>query len=201
MSWRDSDKEDTTIYRAVVNHEEQYSIWPEYKEIPLGWKDAGKVGLKAECLAFIKEVWTDMRPLSLRKKMEEMAKNPPPPPPPPDPNRPREKGLVDRLCEDDHPVEAGLRPERTVKLFKEAIDRNYVHIKFTKTKGGTELGVRLDREACDFSQADFDNGSGTVHVEGNLTLDYVKVRCIADIDLKTLEGSGHLEKVEAQTGD
>jgi uncharacterized protein YbdZ (MbtH family) len=200
MSWHDPDKEDTTIYKVVVNHEEQYSIWPEYKEIPLGWKDVGKVGLKADCLAFIKEVWTDMRPLSLRIKMEEMAKNPPPPPPLSDPNSPREKSLVDRLCEGDHPVEAGLRPEKTVKLFKEAVDRNYVHIKFTKTRGGTELGVRLDREACDFSHADFDNGSGTVHLEGNLTLDYVQVKCIADIDLATLEGAGHLEKVEAQTG-
>src|SRR5262249_54588801 len=164
MSWHDSDKEDTTIYRVVVNHEEQYSIWQEYKEIPLGWKDVGKVGLKADCLAFIKEVWTDMTPLSLRKKMEEMAKNPPPAAP--YPHRPQERSLVDRLCEGEHPVEAGLRPEKTVKLFKEAIDRNYVHIKFTKTKGGTELGVRLDREACDFSQADFNQGSGTAHVEG-----------------------------------
>jgi uncharacterized protein YbdZ (MbtH family) len=195
MSWHDPDKEDTTIYRVVVNHEEQYSIWPEYKEIPLGWNGVGKVGLKADCLTFIKEVWTDMRPLSLRKKMEEMAKNPPPAPAVL--NRPQEKGLVERLCEGDHPVEAGLRPEKTVKLFKEAIDRNYVHIKFTKTKGGTELGVRLDREACDFSQADFDQGSGTAHVVGDLTLDYVRVRLIADIALATLEGKGHLEKVGA----
>jgi hypothetical protein len=167
--------------------------------MPLGWKGVGKVGLKAECLAYIKEVWTDMRPLSLRKKMEEMAKNPPPLPPPPDPNRPREKSLVDRLCEGNHPVEAGLRPEKTTKLFKEAIDRNYVHIKFTKTRGGTELGVRLDRDACDFANADFADGSGTAHLEGNLTLDYVKVRCIADISLKTLEGTGRLEIVEAKT--
>jgi uncharacterized protein YbdZ (MbtH family) len=195
MSWHDPDKEDTTIYRVVVNHEEQYSIWPEYKEIPLGWKGVGKVGLKADCLTFIKEAWTDMRPLSLRIKMEEMAKNPPPAAP--GPNRPQERGLVDRLCEGDHPVEAGLRPEKTVKLFKEAIDRNYVHIKFTKTKGGTELGARLDREACDFSQADFDQESGTAHIEGDLTLDYVRVRLIADIDLATLEGKGHLEKVGA----
>jgi hypothetical protein len=138
-----------------------------------------------------------MRPLSLRKKMEELAKNPPPPPPLPDPNRPREKSLVDRLCEGVHPVEASLRPERTVKLFKEAIDRNYVHIKFTDTKGGTELGVRLDRDACGFSEADFDKGTGAVHVEGGLTLDYVKVKCVADIDLSTLVGQGHLVKVEA----
>jgi uncharacterized protein YbdZ (MbtH family) len=195
MSWRDPDQEDTTIYKVVVNHEEQYSIWPEYKENPLGWKDVEKVGLKAECLAYIKEVWTDMRPLSLRKRMEEMAGNPPAPPP--DPNGPREKSIVDKLCEGAHPVEAGLRPEKTARLFKEAIDRNYVHIKFTNTKGGTELGVSLDRGACDFSQADFENGKGMVHVEGSLTLDYVKVRCIADIDLNTLEGKGRLVKVEA----
>jgi len=192
--------EDTTIYKVVINHEEQYSIWPEYKENPLGWKDVGKVGPKADCLAYIKEVWTDMRPLSLRKKMEEMAKNPPPQPPQPDPNRAREKSLVDRLCEGDHPVEVGLRPEKTVKLFKEAIDRSYVHVKFTKTRGGTELGVRLNRDSCDFSLADFENGAGSVHIEGELTLDYVKVKCIADIDLNTLEGKGHLIKVEEKAG-
>jgi uncharacterized protein YbdZ (MbtH family) len=191
----EDEKEDTTIYKVVVNHEEQYSIWPEYKENPLGWNDVGKSGLKADCLAYIKEVWTDMRPLSLRKKMEEMAKNPPPPPPPPDPNRPQEKSLVDRLCEGQHRVEAGLRPEKTVKLFKDAIDRDYVHVKFIDTRGGTELGVRLDRDNCDFSGADFENGSGTVHVEGGLTLDYVDVRCIADIDLATLAGTGQLAKV------
>jgi len=64
----DDEKVDTTIYRVVVNHEEQYSIWPSTKDIPLGWKEAGKQGTKAECLAYIEEVWTDMRPLSLRQK-------------------------------------------------------------------------------------------------------------------------------------
>jgi len=67
------DQEDTTIYNVVVNHEEQYSIWPADRENPLGWKNAGKCGLKTECLAYIKEVWTDMRPLSLRQQMEEAA--------------------------------------------------------------------------------------------------------------------------------
>src|SRR6478736_4514172 len=89
------EQEDKTIYKVVLNHEEQYSIWPAHRENALGWKDAGKSGTKAECLAYIKEVWTDMRPLSLRKKMEEFAKNPPPPPPPPDPNAPPRKSLVD----------------------------------------------------------------------------------------------------------
>ena len=66
----DESKEDSTTYTVVMNHEEQYSIWPADREMPLGWNDAGKSGPKAECLAYIKEAWTDMRPLSLRKKME-----------------------------------------------------------------------------------------------------------------------------------
>ena len=66
--------EDKTIYRVVVNHEEQYSIWPTDLEIPLGWREVGKSGPKAECLAHIKEVWTDMRPLSLRRSMEAAAR-------------------------------------------------------------------------------------------------------------------------------
>jgi MbtH protein len=69
MSWEE--QEDKTVYRVVVNHEEQYSIWPAHREIPLGWRDAGKSGLKAECLDYIEEVWTDMRPLSLRQQMEQ----------------------------------------------------------------------------------------------------------------------------------
>jgi MbtH protein len=68
MTW--DEEEDTTIYHVVINHEEQYSIWPEYREVPRGWRAVGRVGSKQECLDYIKEVWTDMRPLSLRKHME-----------------------------------------------------------------------------------------------------------------------------------
>lgn len=197
MSWNDPDREDTTIYKVVMNHEEQYSIWPDYKEIPRGWKDAGKTGPKAECLAFIKEVWTDMRPLSLRKKMEEMA-NLPPRPVVSDPNAPRPKSLVDRLCEGDHAVELVLRPEKSVKQLKETLDQGFVHVRFTQTKGGTELGFRLNKDASNLNAADFENGRGTVHLEGDLTLDYQKVNCVAHIDVSTLEGKGHLVKLEAQ---
>jgi MbtH protein len=65
----DVENEDTPIYQVVMNHEEQYSIWPFDREPPLGWNAVGKVGPKADCLAYIKKVWTDMRPLSLRTKM------------------------------------------------------------------------------------------------------------------------------------
>jgi MbtH protein len=57
-------------YQVVVNDEEQYSIWPEGRELPLGWRSAGKAGTKEECLAYIEEVWTDMRPLSLRRALD-----------------------------------------------------------------------------------------------------------------------------------
>jgi MbtH protein len=67
------DEEDDRIYKVVVNHEEQYSIWFADRDLPAGWREAGKEGPKAECLAYIDEVWTDMRPLSLRKQMDEAA--------------------------------------------------------------------------------------------------------------------------------
>lgn len=65
------EEEDQRIYTVVVNHEDQYSIWFADRQLPLGWREVGKQGLKSECLAYIKEVWTDMRPLSLRKQMAE----------------------------------------------------------------------------------------------------------------------------------
>ena len=67
--------EDKTIYKVVVNHEEQYSIWPVDRDLQLGWTAVGKSGPKADCLAYVKDVWTDMRPLSLRKRMEQVAVN------------------------------------------------------------------------------------------------------------------------------
>jgi MbtH protein len=65
------EREDTTIYMAVENDEGQYSIWPADRELPLGWRDTGKHGMKQEVLAWIEEVWTDMRPKSLREKMRQ----------------------------------------------------------------------------------------------------------------------------------
>jgi MbtH protein len=65
----DAEQDDDRQYKVVVNDEEQYSIWPLERDNPPGWRDGGKSGSKAECLAYIEEVWTDMRPLSLRKAM------------------------------------------------------------------------------------------------------------------------------------
>ncbi len=191
------EENDLITYKVVVNHEEQYSIWPVDRENPLGWEDRGPSGPKEECLSYISEVWTDMRPLSLRKHMEDVAKqqaeNPPTPPLSTSPERSKPDDLVARLAKGVHPVEVGLHSEKTAQAFKSSIDRGYVHIKFTETKGGTELGVRLDTKASDWSQADFLLATGKVHIEGTLTLNYVKVRCIADLELKTLTGTGHLD--------
>jgi MbtH protein len=65
--------DDETEYRVVRNHEEQYSIWPVRRELPLGWDSVGKSGTKADCLAYIEQVWTDMRPLSLRRSQNSGA--------------------------------------------------------------------------------------------------------------------------------
>lgn len=70
MSWED--KEEGIVFRVVINEEEQYSLLAEYESNPEGWRDVGMTGTKEECLAYILEVWTDMRPLSMRKKMDEM---------------------------------------------------------------------------------------------------------------------------------
>lgn len=63
--------EDRTRYRVVVNHEEQYSIWPADRDAPAGWRDEGTSGSRAECLRRIEDVWTDIRPLSLRVRVQE----------------------------------------------------------------------------------------------------------------------------------
>jgi uncharacterized protein YbdZ (MbtH family) len=192
------EQEDTTLYKVVVNHEQQYSIWPSDRANPLGWDDVGKSGRKAECLAHIEAVWTDMRPLSLRRRMEQAALCPRPQPEAT--GAATEPGAVDdlvqRLAAGSHPIKPSLRPEQTVGIFKACIDRGYLHINFPATQGETELGVRLDQNASDLSRADFENQTGTAHLVGSLTLNYVKVRCLADIDLATLAGYGHLEIIE-----
>ncbi|MDC0674556.1 MbtH family protein [Nannocystis radixulma] len=72
---RDDETDDTRRYEVVFNHEEQYSIWPADREVPVGWRKAGKNGTKQECLAYIDQVWTDMRPLSLRLAMAKAAED------------------------------------------------------------------------------------------------------------------------------
>jgi hypothetical protein len=104
--------------------------------------------------------------------------------------------LTERLAAGDHPVTVGGPQPSAEDLQRRIADFGWVHIRFTGTRGGTELGIPLDLEACDLSQADFENARGKAHFEGELTLNYDRVRCVADIDLETLNGTGHLVPVE-----
>jgi len=105
--------------------------------------------------------------------------------------------LVERLTKQQE-VEASPH-EKTAKSLKEEIDRNYVHILFTKT--GTEIGIELDKPKCKYEGCDFEKGEGTAHFEGGLILNYDKVRCVADINLKDLTGKGQLEPVDDKEYD
>jgi len=69
------EEEEYSLFLVVINHEEQYSIWPKEREIPVGWKAEGKEGSKQECLDHIENVWTNMRPLSLRKETADAERN------------------------------------------------------------------------------------------------------------------------------
>lgn len=189
----DKDAADDTIYRVVVNHEEQYSIWPAGRECPLGWRDAGKTGVKAECLAHIETVWTDMRPLSLRQAMQQFAETPVTPEavPAKRPEDPRDD-LVTYLSQGDHPVEV---TAKSAEHFLERLESGYVNLKFTDTRGGTELGIKLDPGASNTTGIEGDKGK--VHLAGDLTLNYRKVRLTADVELDTLQGVGRLEPIAA----
>ncbi len=103
--------------------------------------------------------------------------------------------LTERLATGDHPVIAGGPKSSPEDLQYRITQFGLVHIKFTETRGGTDLGVHLDHSACDLSKADFEHGTGTVHLEGTLTLNNDPVRCIADLELATLSGTGHLVPV------
>lgn len=187
----DQELEDRTSYRVVKNHEEQYSIWPEGRNLPAGWEETGKSGTRAECLKYIEEVWTDMRPLSLRRKMEQPASTDAKVASPHElPTRDSRDDLVQYLSQGDHPVRAtSASPEQ----FVERLRTGYVNIRFTDTRGGTELGLKLDSGASDMAQADFARRQGIVCLAGDLTLNYRPVRLTAEIALDTLEGLGRLQ--------
>ena len=101
--------------------------------------------------------------------------------------------LVQKLSQGQHKLEVSLRPHSTPAALRDSIGKGYVHLRFTETRGGTDLYVPLLSDQSDVASGDFDHGRGTVKLVGRLTLDYVPVRCIASIDLQTMKGTGHLE--------
>jgi core binding factor beta subunit len=99
--------------------------------------------------------------------------------------------LTERLTVEQPIIMGGSDPS-VEELRERTGEMGYVLVKFTQTRGGTELGFPLDRDSTDLSGANFDEGTGTVHVEGHLILNDDPVRCIANIDLATLNGTGRL---------
>ncbi len=106
--------------------------------------------------------------------------------------------LPHKLAKGEHKVIFPSRLDDPLQELQDCIERDYVFVKFTETRGGTELGFRLDPEHSDLSGADWDNGTGTIRMAGELTLDYVKVRCVGNIDISTMEGTGHLVILEEE---
>lgn len=102
--------------------------------------------------------------------------------------------LTERLSVEQPVVVGGPAPALD-DFRRRLLEIGTVFIRFTETRGGTDLSVKVDRDACDTSAADFEAGAGTLHVEGTLTLNGDRVRCIADIDLAGLKGTGRLEVV------
>jgi hypothetical protein len=104
--------------------------------------------------------------------------------------------LVKKLSAGPGPVIVNRR-RPTAQALQERIRLMNVPILFEETE--TEIGIYLDKGNCDLARGDFANGRGVVHLEGVVTLNDVKVRCIADIDLGDLRGKGRLDCVEEQT--
>ncbi|MFT7032451.1 MAG: hypothetical protein ACJA2S_000951 [Cyclobacteriaceae bacterium] len=103
--------------------------------------------------------------------------------------------LVKRLAKEPHEVETS-RPKKTIEALKECLTRDYVHVLFKETQ--TELGIKLDKSNCDFTNCDLDNGKGRLHLEGGVTLNYDHVRVKVDLELETLNGQGQLYPISEE---
>ncbi|WP_079978231.1 MbtH family protein [Parachlamydia acanthamoebae] len=180
-------------YQVVMNSEEQYSIWPTYKEVPQGWNNVGKQGTKQECLDFISNTWVDMRPLSVRKWLEEngekiaahrlkitgdLNKE--------NSTKKFSSPTVEFLCERKQVV---CILEKSPIDFQNSINKGFVYFNFPNTKGGTSVRVRIDNAVAD--------SSDSMHLEGSFILDYVHLKCIAEVSLSNLKGSAflHIQKI------
>ena len=101
--------------------------------------------------------------------------------------------LVKQLSEGKHPIVFEPRSEKYDEIKERLIEMKYVFVKFMDTMGETELGINVDDSLTNLEDADFINGKGNLHVVGTCELNYHKVRCIAEVDLETKEGTGYLE--------
>jgi len=195
-------------YKVVVNEEQQYSIWPTWKPDPPGWTDEGTKGPKQKCLDHIEKIWTDMRPLSLRKWMEANsmpltsenvkitlptvtdtskdhfhAAKPP-------------NELVRKLM-NEQPVQIIRYLEEgkpSIEKLRRAVETGYILVKFTETKGGTELGcnVKNDNPKCSIQWKE----NSQLTFSGRLKLDFTPILVHATIDCTTFQGTGRVEVTE-----
>lgn len=101
--------------------------------------------------------------------------------------------LVGKLIKDKHPVEFEKQTENLVEL-RHRIENGFVFIKFTQTQGGTEVGINLDAKHSKLES--LQEGKGIITVVGTCELNFHKVRCYAEIDLKSRSGLGHLELID-----
>lgn len=104
--------------------------------------------------------------------------------------------LAHRLSQGPHRITYRPKRDDARTELRAAVEREYVHVLFTDTRGGTELGFRPDPVRSDLSGANWEAGEGSIHLEGELSLDGTPVRCVADLDLRTMEGAGHVEVLE-----
>lgn len=193
-------------FKVVVNEEQQYSIWPTWKPDPPGWNDEGVRGTKQVCLEHIEKVWTDMRPLSLRKWMEENK-------------LPVNEGVKLALpvvsdtskdyfhaAKPPNELVKKLMKEQTVQIIRylenskpsieklrRAVEVGYILVKFSETKGGTELGCNVKNEnpRCSVEWKD-----SKIIFHGRLKLDFTPILVHATIDLTTFQGTGYVEPIE-----
>jgi len=105
------------------------------------------------------------------------------------------ESLVDRLSKGKYKI---IFESRTTdfKELKERVENGFVFVKFTETRGGTELGINLVKDECDLSKVDFNKGVGKIKIMGRCELNYQKIKCFAEVDIKTKEGNGYIEIVE-----
>ena len=156
------EEEDNRVYIVVVNHEEQYSIWLADREIPLGWTKTGFKGTKAECLNNIKEVWTDMRPLSLRKRMEADGLIETQTPKPPEPVKPKPISETPKPAETapDKPALEEAVEAQAIRLFVGNLSsdttEDALRELFEKSGEVTSVEIETDEDG---------NSKGTAYVE------------------------------------
>jgi uncharacterized protein YbdZ (MbtH family) len=175
-------------FQVVVNHEEQFSIWPHSRGAPPdGWRTVGKEGSEAECLDYVESVWTDMRPLSLRREMEEAGRLPA------DGTEglgelPEGPTLVQHLLEGEHSVRVVMRPAASRDAFWEAVNRGFANVFFPDTRGGTELTIALDHGSPPEEVGD------SVRLVGRVNLDGEPLACRATVDFSTFSGRATVQR-------